>query len=99
MSSMSSSTSTLRNPSPPPFVPESHEIPDHDEQHFGFWHYFPLLFAILPPIGSLIVGGHSAVWTDVLVLGVMGFWLYQVVRGDYFSPSLSPPSLYPLIST
>jgi len=74
--------------------PPSASQADDDEQQssFGGFHYIPLIFALVPPLGA-IIHGRAEAWTDSLMLLVISFCpfaqpsirltradLYQIVR-------------------
>ncbi|KAG0270568.1 hypothetical protein DFQ27_004280 [Actinomortierella ambigua] len=49
----------------------------HD--HSGGVHSWPILFAIIPPLGALIFD-NSAIWSDILTLSLIAFFLYNIIK-------------------
>ncbi|EGF97053.1 uncharacterized protein MELLADRAFT_88720 [Melampsora larici-populina 98AG31] len=59
---------------------QEHIIHRLEEDHqFGGTHWLPLLFALIPSLGSLI-HGDSESWTDTLLLILIGFILYKLTK-------------------
>jgi len=54
---------------------------NNDEEHTfsGPLHYLPLIVAVVPPLGA-VLHGRAEAWTDALILLLVAFYLYQVVR-------------------
>lgn len=50
----------------------------HDNS--GGIHSWPILFAIIPPLGALVFG-KSDIWSDVLTLALIAFFLYNIIKG------------------
>jgi hypothetical protein len=51
----------------------------HLKTELGAWHYLPLLFVVLPLLGGAVVGRGEA-WRDLLVLGLVGYWVYWLIK-------------------
>ncbi|KAG0226321.1 hypothetical protein BGW42_003756 [Actinomortierella wolfii] len=49
----------------------------HD--HSGGIHSWPILFAIIPPLGALVFG-KSDIWSDMLTLALIAFFLYNIIK-------------------
>ena len=88
-SSSTTASQNARHPFKSPKVDSgatfAEDPPEQDAQHdsdsqFGGWHYLPLIFAIVPPLGA-VIHGRAEAWTDVLLLAIIAFYLYQIVRG------------------
>jgi hypothetical protein len=45
------------------------------------WHYLPLAFAVIPPLGAAL-HGRAEGWTDSMILVIIAFYLYQLIRGQ-----------------
>lgn len=65
-SSLSSSSSSSKTSSPSVPTPPSTYL-------------LPILFAVLPPLGSLFIGSADS-WSDALTLCLVGFYLYHLIR-------------------
>lgn len=46
------------------------------------WHHLPLLLVALPPLLS-IVHGRAENWSDAILLLLVAFYLYQLVKGKF----------------
>lgn len=59
--------------------PESMKDPTTDSfsSHAYSW---PIAFAVIPPMGALIYG-KSDVWSDFLLLLLIAFYLYNIIKG------------------
>ncbi|KAK9899799.1 hypothetical protein P389DRAFT_4196 [Cystobasidium minutum MCA 4210] len=51
----------------------------HEESFSGPLHYLPLIVAVVPPLGA-VLHGRAEAWTDFLILLLVAFYLYQIVR-------------------
>ncbi|GAA5905689.1 uncharacterized protein JCM6883_005413 [Sporobolomyces salmoneus] len=56
---------------------EQHELESHQEN--DSWHHLPLLLVALPPLLS-IVHGRAENWSDAILLLLVAFYLYQLVK-------------------
>ena len=63
---------------------------DESEHKFSGWHYIPLIFALVPPLGA-IVHGRAEAWTDMLMLVVIAFCAFN------FADSLTHVDLYQVV--
>lgn len=52
----------------------------------GMTHYLPLIFVALPLLGGALVG-KADWWRDLLVLAVVGWWLWFLIKSK--SPTFS----------
>lgn len=43
-------------------------------------HSWPILFAVVPPLGALVFG-KSDIWSDILTLALIAFFLYNIIKG------------------
>jgi len=43
---------------------------------------WPIVFAVIPPMGALVYG-KSDVWSDFLLLLLIAFYLYNIIKGKY----------------
>ena len=65
-------------------APPGAQQQDGDDEHHGSfsgWHYLPLIFALVPPLGA-IVHGRAEAWTDMLMLIVISFCACVQLCGD-----------------
>lgn len=44
------------------------------------WHHLPLVLVALPPLGA-IVHGRAENWSDAIILALVVFYLYQLIKG------------------
>ncbi|KAG0356579.1 hypothetical protein BG005_004485 [Podila minutissima] len=42
-------------------------------------HSWPILFAVVPPLGALVFG-KSDIWSDILTLALIAFFLYNIIK-------------------
>lgn len=53
----------------------------HDPAEFSSGaHSWPILFAVLPPLGALVFG-KSDIFSDILTLTLIAFFLYNIIKG------------------
>ncbi|KAF9185884.1 hypothetical protein BGZ50_002832 [Haplosporangium sp. Z 11] len=52
---------------------------DHHADYSGGMHSWPILFAVLPPLGALVFG-KSEIFSDILTLMLIGFFLYNIIK-------------------
>ncbi|KAG9285366.1 hypothetical protein G9A89_010841 [Geosiphon pyriformis] len=63
-------------PTGPPSKPFRDPTSDSFSTHAYSW---PILFAVIPPMGGLIYG-KSEVWSDFLLLLLIAFYLYNIIK-------------------
>ncbi|GAA6021338.1 hypothetical protein JCM10207_002703 [Rhodosporidiobolus poonsookiae] len=68
----------------PPREPELFESDDewearHAEEATSTWHHLPLILVALPPLGA-IVHGRAENWSDAIILLLICFYLYQLIK-------------------
>lgn len=73
-----------RVPLSPPVDPERFDTEEqwrtyHDEEKTQGWLHIPLVLVALPPLGA-IVHGRAENWTDGIILLLICFYLYQLVK-------------------
>ncbi|KAG0007284.1 hypothetical protein BGZ80_004860 [Entomortierella chlamydospora] len=51
----------------------------HDSGYSNDAHSWPILFAILPPLGALVFG-KSEIFSDILTLTLIAFFLYNIIK-------------------
>lgn len=50
------------------------------EHSLGGWHYAPLIVGLAPPLGAILGGGKADHWSDVILLLLSSFWLFQCLK-------------------
>jgi len=62
--------------------PDRHHRPAHDPSDYSSGaHSWPILFAVVPPLGALVFG-KSDIWSDMLTLALIAFFLYNIIKGN-----------------
>ncbi|GAA5838427.1 hypothetical protein JCM11251_004935 [Rhodosporidiobolus azoricus] len=51
----------------------------HDKEATSGWHHLPLVLVALPPLGA-IVHGRAENWSDPIILLLICFYLYQLIK-------------------
>ncbi|KAI8450667.1 hypothetical protein BY996DRAFT_6417158 [Phakopsora pachyrhizi] len=54
------------------------------QHHFGGSHWLPLLFALLPSLGSMF-NGRPESWTNGLIILLVAFFLFKISKEDYIT--------------
>lgn len=73
---------SARVPMQPPRYPDTYESEQewkNAEKESNSWHHLPLLLVALPPVGA-IIHGRAENWSDGLILVLIGFYLYQLIK-------------------
>ena len=66
----------------------------HDPAEFSSGaHSWPILFAVLPPLGALVFG-KSDIFSDILTLTLIAFFLYNIIKGKKDGASRVHGSFY-----
>ncbi|GAA6027836.1 hypothetical protein JCM8097_001740 [Rhodosporidiobolus ruineniae] len=68
----------------PPRDPELFDTDDewqehHEQEQTSGWHHLPLVLVALPPLGA-IVHGRAENWSDAIILLLICFYLYQLIK-------------------
>lgn len=70
-------------PHGPPLLNEreysSREDQEEHDKEGSSWHYLPLVFALIPPLGA-VIHGKADIWTDILMLLLLAYYLYNLVK-------------------
>jgi hypothetical protein len=64
-------------------VPSSERVRSgaHDPSDYSNGaHSWPILFAVIPPLGALVFG-KSDIFSDILTLALIAFFLYNIIKG------------------
>jgi len=67
--------------------PSSHDTSDYPSGA----HSWPILFAVIPPLGALVFG-KADIFSDILTLLLIAFFLYNIIKGKRCGPLSSPHS-------
>ncbi|KAF9380736.1 hypothetical protein CPC16_010175 [Podila verticillata] len=76
--SSSSNVSTQGRQSYPPSNSGNRGNRDPNDYSNGA-HSWPILFAVVPPLGALVFG-KSDIWSDILTLALIAFFLYNIIK-------------------
>ncbi|KAF9116904.1 hypothetical protein BGX27_008988 [Mortierella sp. AM989] len=62
-----------------PASPERMRTNPHESEYASSAHSWPILFAVIPPLGALIFG-KSDIFSDILTLILIAFFLYNIIK-------------------
>lgn len=94
--SSSSNVSTQGRQSYPPSNSGNRANRDPNDYSNGA-HSWPILFAVVPPLGALVFG-KSDIWSDILTLALIAFFLYNIIKGMFYAWAHHPSSRGPNLS-
>ncbi|BGO89940.1 hypothetical protein NBRC10512_001924 [Rhodotorula toruloides] len=91
----------------PPRDPDLFLSDDNFHEHLeaektSGWHHLPLILVALPPLGA-IVHGRAENWSDAIVLALVVFYLYQLIKVPWdlyyasYTRTVLPSSLSPTL--
>ncbi|KAF8972868.1 hypothetical protein BGZ46_009986 [Entomortierella lignicola] len=76
---INSSNTSLPGRGAVPVTPDRVRSNAHETEYSSDTHSWPILFAVIPPLGALVFG-KSDIFSDILTLMLIAFFLYNIIK-------------------